>query len=150
MKLFGHERSSKEFDQIKELSEDGKYNYESIINDYIPIFTPIGVKRTIQIVTEYAQRNYDFQVPMDCSDLDLIFKSFLCLNDIDARIIHKLVHELTYNEIYCSKVKELDQQRLEAANAIRNMFPEYDVENMIESTFPGYGLIRKSNKNENE
>lgn len=118
---------------------DIKYIMESIINDYLPYCTNKGKSKLVDIVVEYAQIKYNFKKSANTTDVDAIYNAFCLFNDADALIVRHKVHELTYLSEYFTI--DYSQQRKEAANILREMFPEYNMENTIESIFPGYGNI---------
>lgn len=119
-----------------------EYNMESIFNEFFPSFTEQGKSKSVQIVQEYAQTRYDYQRSETDTDTDAIYKAFLLFNENDSYIVHHKIFELTYNSLYCYEAEELMKQRQGGASAIRELFPEYDMENQIESILPGFGNIK--------
>lgn len=122
---------------IVEMLPDVKFNMETILNDYLPYCTTKGKNKVVEIVIEYAQLNYNFKSTEILTDIDTIFHCFLLFNEEDSFKVRHKVHELTYFPQYFTI--NFDEQRKEAANEIRKMFPEYNMEHAIESLFPGYG-----------
>ena len=124
---------------IPEMDPNVKFNMETVL-DYYPKCTTAGKKKLVEIVTEYAQINYNFEVKENLTDIDTIFNCFLLFNENDSYLVRHKVHQLTYSLEYYTE--DLSEQRREAANEIRKMFPEYDMEYAIESILPGYGNIQ--------